>query len=72
MGGEHILFHLVPDDYFAGAASQLHQWAIMVNPYDIEGVSAAIHKAFYMDEKEKVNKMRKLRSFIKKRISFGG
>lgn len=55
---------------FAGAASQLHQWAIMINPYDIEGVSAAIHKAFYMDEKEKIIKMRKLRSFIKKRDIF--
>lgn len=55
---------------FAGAASQLHQWALIVNPYDIEGVSDAIRSAFYMDEKEKMDRMKKLRASIKKRDIF--
>ena len=34
---------------FAGAAAQLYRGALLVNPYDIEGVADAIHRAFHMD-----------------------
>ncbi len=55
---------------FAGAAAQLHRWAIMVNPYDIEGVSNAIHRAFHMNPGERKAKMRRLRRAIKRRDIF--
>ncbi len=55
---------------FAGAAAQLHRWAIMVNPYDIEGVSNAIHRAFHMNHGERKAKMRRLRRAIKRRDIF--
>ncbi|MBI4455000.1 MAG: trehalose-6-phosphate synthase [Acidobacteria bacterium] len=49
---------------FAGAAAQLQESAILVNPYDIEGVADAIHQAAKMDPKERVQRMRKLRRSI--------
>jgi trehalose 6-phosphate synthase/phosphatase len=50
---------------FAGAAAQLHRGAIMVNPYDIEGVADAIHRAFHMESKERRARMRGLRRSIR-------
>ena len=51
---------------FAGAAAQLHRGAIMVNPYDVEGVAVAIYKAFIMDDRERKARMKKLRQSIRK------
>jgi alpha,alpha-trehalose-phosphate synthase [UDP-forming] len=46
---------------FAGAARQLRNGALLVNPYDIEKVADAIHQAIYMIPKERKREMRKLR-----------
>lgn len=51
---------------FAGAASQLHEGALLVNPYDIAGVSEAIYKALTMPDAEKKKRMRKMRRNIKR------
>ena len=51
---------------FAGAVAQLQKGAVLVNPYDIEEVAAAIYKAFYMDEKERKKRMKKLRAKVKR------
>lgn len=51
---------------FAGAASQLYQDALLVNPYDRQQVAETIHRAFRMDEDERRNRMRKLRRAIKR------
>ncbi|MGH9502683.1 MAG: alpha,alpha-trehalose-phosphate synthase (UDP-forming) [Terriglobales bacterium] len=50
---------------FAGSADQLRSGAILVNPYDIESVAAALHQAFCMNEKERMVRMRKLRRKVK-------
>jgi trehalose 6-phosphate synthase len=55
---------------FAGAAAQFHRWAIMVNPYDVEGISDAIHRAFYMEQSERSERMRRLRSAVRRRDIF--
>ncbi len=55
---------------FAGAAAQLHRWAIMVNPYDVEGVSNAIHQAFHMNHGERQARMGRLRGAIRRRDIF--
>jgi trehalose-6-phosphate synthase len=55
---------------FAGAAAQLHRGAILVNPYDIEGVADAIHQAFVMDSDERQARMRRLRRFVKQHDIF--
>lgn len=55
---------------FAGAAAQLHRGAILVNPYDIEGVANAIHQAFVMDSDERQERMRRLRRSIKQHDIF--
>ncbi|MCP3900764.1 MAG: trehalose-6-phosphate synthase, partial [Desulfobacteraceae bacterium] len=55
---------------FAGAAQQFHQEAILVNPYDIEGSSRAIYKAFNMSLEEKNQRMRNLRESIKQKDVF--
>ncbi len=55
---------------FAGAATQLHPWALMVNPYDIEGVSSAIHTAYHMDPEEKARRMKRLRASVRRRDIF--
>ncbi len=55
---------------FAGAAAQLHRGAIMVNPYDVEGMSNAIHQAFHMDQAERHNRMHRLREVVRHRDIF--
>jgi trehalose 6-phosphate synthase len=51
---------------FAGAASQLRQGAILVNPNDSEGVAEAILQAFIMPARERRSRMRRLRAAVKK------
>ncbi len=51
---------------FAGAAAQLQNGAILVNPHDVEGVARAIHDAYYMDAQERRKRMRKMQETIRK------
>jgi trehalose 6-phosphate synthase/phosphatase len=51
---------------FAGAASQLHPGALMVNPYDRTRTADAIHAAFVMDHEQRQARMRRLRRSIQK------
>ena len=55
---------------FAGAAAQLHRGAIMVNPYDVEGMSNAIYRAVNMNQRERRRKMRRLRDMVRRRDIF--
>ena len=38
---------------FAGAAAQLHEEALLINPYDIEGLAETIHRAIFMPKDER-------------------
>ncbi len=51
---------------FAGAASQFYQSALLVNPYDRQGVADAIYKAFSMSPEERQARMKRLRRAILK------
>jgi alpha,alpha-trehalose-phosphate synthase [UDP-forming] len=55
---------------FAGAAEQLARGAILVNPYDVEGVADAIHRAFHMEQDEREARMRGLRRSIRRQDVF--
>ena len=55
---------------FAGAAAQMHRGAIMVNPYDVEGVADALFQAYKMSMTERRSRMRKLRLSIKRNNIF--
>jgi trehalose 6-phosphate synthase/phosphatase len=48
---------------FAGAADQLVD-AVIVNPYDIDGVAAAMHGALSMEGGERRRRMRRLREHV--------
>jgi trehalose 6-phosphate synthase len=50
---------------FAGAAAQLQNGALLVNPYDIEGVADAIHTAYTMPMKERRDRMRRIRRSVR-------
>jgi alpha,alpha-trehalose-phosphate synthase [UDP-forming] len=50
---------------FAGAAAQLQNGALLVNPYDVESVADAIYHAFSMDKPERRARMRKLRKKVR-------
>lgn len=50
---------------FAGAAANLQQGAILVNPYDTRGVADAIYRAFKMDLPERRERMKRLRRTIR-------
>jgi len=50
---------------FAGAAAQLQRGALLVNPYDIEGVADAIHRGYTMSDEERRNRMRRLRRGVR-------
>lgn len=49
---------------FAGAAAELACGALLVNPYDAEGVAAALRQALAMPEEEQRYRMRKMRAVI--------
>jgi len=55
---------------FAGAAAQLSPHALLVNPYDVEGVADAIRRAFRMDGAERRARMRGLRRSIRRQDIF--
>jgi len=48
---------------FAGAATELLD-ALIVNPYDIEGVAEAIHQALEMDPEERHKRMHRMRKYV--------
>ena len=50
---------------FAGAAAQLQNGALLVNPYDIEGVADAIHAAYTMPMAERRARMRRIRRSVR-------
>jgi len=51
---------------FAGAAPQLAKGAILVNPYDADGVADAIYSAYIMSPEERERRMKILRAEIKR------
>jgi trehalose 6-phosphate synthase len=52
---------------FAGSAIQFRENALLVNPYDIEGIADAMYRAYEMDLQEQKWRMRKLRRSIARR-----
>ena len=52
---------------FAGAAAELQHGALLVNPYDIEGVADAIYQALTIDPAEGRRRMGRLRRTIRQR-----
>jgi len=55
---------------FAGAAAQLGGGALLVNPYDVEGVAEALRTAYSMPESERTARMRGLRRSIRRQDVF--
>lgn len=55
---------------FAGAAAQLYQKAILINPHHILELSEAIHKALTISENEASRRMKKMRRDLKKNNIF--
>ncbi len=51
---------------FAGAVAQLHRDALLVNPYDIEGMSDALYTAFTMTYAERRRRMHRLRATVRR------
>jgi trehalose 6-phosphate synthase len=51
---------------FAGAAEQLGEHALLVNPYDREAISDAINQAFHMPQPERQRRMRLLQAEIRR------
>jgi trehalose 6-phosphate synthase len=51
---------------FAGAAETLQRGAILVNPYDLDGVADAIFRAVTMGRRERRLRMRRLRHLVKR------
>ncbi len=55
---------------FAGAATQLARGALLVNPYDIDGVADAIRDAFHMSTADRRTRMRRMRASIREHDVF--
>ncbi|MDP9120329.1 MAG: trehalose-6-phosphate synthase [Acidobacteriota bacterium] len=55
---------------FAGAAAQLKDGALLVNPHDIEGMADALHTAFEMPPEERLRRMRTLQKGIREQDIF--
>ncbi len=55
---------------FAGAAAELQKGALLVNPYDVEGMAGAIRQALTMGEDERRERMSRLRQTVRRRDVF--
>ncbi|MCB1119335.1 MAG: trehalose-6-phosphate synthase [Chlamydiia bacterium] len=55
---------------FAGAAAQLHNDALLINPYDIEGVSETLDVALKMPTEERMQRMKQMRRTVKRQDIF--
>ncbi len=56
---------------FAGAATQLQKnGAVLVNPYDVEGVAKAIYRGYHMDRRDRHERMHKMRDSIRRNNIF--
>ncbi len=55
---------------YAGATAQLQEDAILVNPYDVEEVADAIHRACTMEEEERKERMGRIREKIRREDIF--
>ncbi|HHG75094.1 MAG TPA: trehalose-6-phosphate synthase, partial [Persephonella sp.] len=51
---------------FAGAATEIHEYSILINPYDLEGTALSLYRALTMEEDQKKKMMKGLRNHIKK------
>jgi trehalose 6-phosphate synthase len=51
---------------FAGSAAQLHEHALVVNPYDIEGTGRALQQALTLGEDARRSRMNALREIVAK------
>ena len=51
---------------FAGAAEQLKTGAVLVNPYDAEGVATALCNALEMDHRTVSRRMRRMRNVVRR------
>lgn len=49
---------------FAGSAGELGGGALLVNPYDVEGMASVLHQALCMPESEQRSRMRTMRRVI--------
>ena len=50
---------------FAGAAAEMYRGALLVNPFDVEGVADALEQALRMPDWQQQERMRKLRRFLR-------
>jgi trehalose 6-phosphate synthase len=55
---------------YAGATAQLQNDALLVNPYDVEGVAEAIHRACTMTEEDRKGRMSRMREKIRREDIF--
>jgi len=55
---------------FAGAATQLQHDALLINPYDIEGLAETIYKALTLDPTERRRRMSRMRRHIQRHDVF--
>jgi trehalose 6-phosphate synthase len=55
---------------FAGAAAQLQEGALLVNPHDIEGMADALQEALGMDEGERRRRMERMREIVREQDIF--
>lgn len=55
---------------FAGAAAQLESGALLVNPYDIEGVAEALKRALALPPEERKERMKRMRRRIRRQDVF--
>lgn len=51
---------------FAGASAQLNDGALLVNPYDIEGLAEIMYKAIIMPKEERKERMKRLQHNVKR------
>lgn len=51
---------------FAGAAMELHRYAVMINPFDVVGMAKAIHDGMTLDAGERRRKMHAIRNILRR------
>jgi trehalose 6-phosphate synthase len=49
----------------AGAHEELGQWALSINPFDVEGQAEAIHAALELPEHERRGRQQRIRAHVR-------
>jgi trehalose 6-phosphate synthase len=63
-----FLLHALSE--FAGAADELGEHALLVNPHDVRATAQRIHEAYHLSGEERARRMHAMRAILSRHTAF--